>query len=314
MIKIAYFGTSLPSARVLETLANTEGFRVVAVVTQSAKPVGRDQTVQASPVKVTAEKLRIPVYEPASLKTDQSLVSSLQSLNIDLFIVFAYGLIIPQAILDIPSHGSINIHPSLLPKYRGPTPVQSALLNGETETGVSIMLLDAKMDHPPLPAQTKMKIEQADTTPTLTDKLITDAIPLLITTVNNWIAGNIKPTEQDHEAATICKMLSRDDGKIDWKKSADEIYNMYRAYTPWPGVWTLWGGKRMKLLKIKRLKDYKIEPGKIEVKEVKIDKIYVGTTTEAIEIVELQLEGKQALDAKTFINGYKNFTGAKLGT
>ncbi len=319
MIHIVYFGTSQPSAQVLETLATTEGFHVAAVITQPSKPVGRNLMVTPSPVKVTAERLEIKVLEPETLKNFDLNNEQLAINSIDLFLVFAYGLIIPQAILDIPTYGSINIHPSLLPKYRGPTPIQSALLNGETETGVSIMLLDAKMDHGPILAQTKMTIDPDDTTPVLTEKLLADATPLLLKIIPDYVDGKMKPTEQNHDAATICTMLSRDDGKIDWNKSAQEIYNMYRAFTPWPGIWTTWNGKRLKLLKIKKcdyrennltIQQFNNSSGKVIVLN---NKIIVRCYAGSIEIDELQLEGKKPMDAHTFINGYKNFDTVVLG-
>jgi len=305
-IALTYFGTSTFSATVLEALATNELFEVAAVVTQPGRPVGREQVVTDSPVKVAALKYGIPVFEPESLKN-----FGVQQLpKTDVAIVFAYGLIIPQAILDTPKHGTLNIHPSLLPLYRGPTPVQSALIKGETETGVSIMLLDAEMDHGPILDQITTSVAPHDTTATLTAKLVEQAIPLLIKLIPEWTQEKIVAREQDHTTTTYCKMLDRNDGKIDWSKPAKDIYNLYRGLTPWPGVWTTWGGKRLKLLNIK-LSDTKTEPGAVEVAS---GSIHIGTTKGSIEVTELQLEGKKAMTAQEFLNGYKNFNSETLGS
>lgn len=347
MLKILYFGTTEFSARVLEALATTQGFEVVGVVTQPDRPVGRAQKVVAPPVKITAERLGLPVWQPESLKfyrkpRESSLPApsvateggryfpstavegtrgedSLFLEQADIFVVFAYGLLIPKAILHLPSHGTINIHPSLLPKYRGPTPVQSAIINGEKETGVSIMLLDEEMDHGPILEQTKTAIDPDDSTETLTDKLITEATPLLLKTIPAWIDKKIAPRPQNHTEATYCKMLTRDDGRVDWSKSAPEIYNLYRGLTPWPGIWTTWEGKRLKLLKIRLVDDVQNNnetmkqlnnvSGKVTAYE---NKILVECGKNFIEATELQLEGKKAMSAKEFIRGYRNFDNAKL--
>ncbi len=313
MIKIVYFGTTEVSARVLHALASTQSFSVLAVVTQPGRPVGRKQEVQPSPVKVAAEKLGIPVFEPQSLKDfNVETVGAENFLPLqtaDVFVVYSYGLIIPQRILDIPKHGTINIHPSLLPKYRGPSPVQSALVNGETETGLSIMLLDAQMDHGPLLAQTKMKIDTDDTATTLMDKLMAEAIPLTTKVINQWIEKKISPIEQDHSAATICKMFTRDDGKIDWTTSAAEIYNRYRGLTPWPGIWTMWDGKRLKLL---RVAFSQTKGGASGIVSTNNNALLISCGSGSIEVQELQLEGKKPMSARDFLNGNKTFFGSKL--
>ena len=179
MITILYFGTNSASAKVLEAMARTRGFGISGVVTQPDRPIGREQKPTPSPVKIMAEKLRWPILCPENLKN-----FPLETLpKADIFVVYAYGLIIPQTILDRSPHGTLNIHPSLLPKYRGPTPIQSALINGETETGVSIMLLDAKMDHGPIFRKLPLAISPNDTAADLTEKLTALAIPALVSTL-----------------------------------------------------------------------------------------------------------------------------------
>lgn len=304
-ISITYFGTSDFSAQVLEALAQNVNFKLVAVVTQPGRPVGRNQTISDSPVKTMAAKYGLPIFEPDTLKNFD--INKLPAT--DLMVVYSYGLIIPQIILDLSQHGTLNIHPSILPKYRGPTPIQSALINGDTETGVSIMLLDAQMDHGPILEQIKAKIDPHDNTTSLTARLVNLAIPLLIKTIPLWVDKKITPHDQDHAAATYCRLFTRDDGKIDWSKTTPEIYNHYRGLTPWPGVWTTWNSKRLKLLSITP----SFESGKPGVVSVTDNRIFIGTNAGSIEVAELQLEGKKAMTAETFLNGYKNFKGAVLG-
>lgn len=323
MIKIVYFGTNEFSATVLQALATHQGFKVLAVITQPTRPAGRNQEPQPSPVKSMAEKLGLPVLEPETLKNFNvdtvGAENFLPLQSADVFIVYAYGLIIPQVILDLPKHGTLNIHPSLLPKYRGPTPIQSALINGKTETGVSIMKLDAQMDHGPIITQTKMAIEPNDTNLSLMKKLIDDAIPTILDILPKWVDGKIPAVQQNHDEATYCKMLSRDDGKVDWTKTSDQIYNLYRGLTPWPGIWTLWNGKRLKLLNIKKsskqenneaMKQFNNNPGIV----ITINnELLVACGTDFVGVEELQLEGKKPMTVKEFLNGYKNFVGSKLG-
>ncbi|MBI5729249.1 MAG: methionyl-tRNA formyltransferase [Candidatus Magasanikbacteria bacterium] len=305
MTSILYFGTSGASATVLEALARTQGFSISGVVTQPDRAVGRGQTVTPSPVKVAAEKLGLPVLCPENLKD-----FPLETLpSADIFVVYAYGLIIPQVILDCTPHGALNIHPSLLPKYRGPTPIQSTLMNGETETGTSIMLLDAKMDHGPIFKQMRLAIDQNDTTATLTEKLTTLAIPALVQVISDWTEKKIVPQAQDDAQATVCNILTRDDGEIDWEKTNTEIYNLYRGLMPWPGIWTTWNGKRLKLLSIT---PSPIRGGMMGGVFTQNNHLYVATADASIEITELQLEGRKPMSAKVFCNGYKKFSGSVL--
>lgn len=298
MIRIIYFGTPDFSATVLEALAKNNNFDIVAVVTQPARPVGRNQTITPSPVKVSALKLGLNILEPETLKdfSPEKLPSA------DIFVVYAYGLIIPKSILEIPRYGALNIHPSLLPKYRGPTPIQAALMNGDTTTGVSIMVLDEKMDHGPILECKTLDIDPEDTTITLTKKLVDLAIPMLIDLIPAWINKQITPKEQNHNEASYCKILSRDDGKIDWQKSAQNIYNLYRALTPWPGIWTIWENKRLKLLQIK-ITPYAIPAGKVHIEG---NHFFIGCKNNSIEVTELQLEGKKPMSSNIFLQGYKH--------
>lgn len=305
MINIVYFGTTDFSATVLGALARQSGFTISAVVTQPVRPAGRSQTPTPSPVKITAERLGLTIFEPESLK--QFSPSTLPT--VDLYVVFAYGLLIPKVILDLPTHGTLNIHPSLLPKYRGPTPVQTALINGDTETGVTIMALDTGMDSGPILHQIKVAIDDNDSMTTLTDKLTKNAIPILLDLIPKWVDKKITATPQDHSSATICKLLSRDDGKIDWGKTSNEIYNLYRGLAPWPGIWTTWETKRLKLLSVTPSPLRGGTQGGVFTND---SHLYVGTADGSIEILTLQLEGKKPMDGHTFINGNQNLVDAVL--
>ena len=319
MIKINFFGTHEFAKTILEALIKDSNFEVGTVFTMPDRPVGRKQVLQPSSVKLLAEEHGFKIEQPTSLK-EYAIPSASVSLNI----VCDYGIIVPKNILDNPKYGSINIHPSLLPLYRGATPLQSALVNGEKKTGITIMLMDEKMDRGPILAQKEYKIDVDDTYLELRNKLALEAQNLTILTCLDWVNGKIKPTTQDDSEATFCKEFNRVDGKIDWNKNAEDLYNQYRGMTPWPGVFTFLNGKRLKLIKLSlpkkilnqvqslpstRLGDDKV--GQIKIKEQKVF-VYCGDV-KLIEILELQLEGKKPLDAKTFLNGNKDFKNETLG-
>jgi methionyl-tRNA formyltransferase len=308
MVQLVYFGTTNFAAHVLKTLATAKGFSVLAVVTRPGKPTGRKQIIEESPVSMAAKELGLPVFDPDSLKdfTDERLAAA------DVFVVYAYGALIPQRILDLPKHGSINLHPSLLPKYRGPTPIQTAILNGDSETAMSFMLLDDKMDHGPILQQTNMPIGPDDTTETLTAKLVASATPELLELIPAWVEGKIKAVPQDGSKAVICKAFTRDDGKVDWNSPASHIYNQFRALTPWPGIWTTAAGVRLKLLNIKPFNgSHGLKSGGalLEGKQ-----LFIGTSSGEIEALQLQLEGGKPQTAPEFIIGNRNLNKQILGT
>ncbi len=302
--KIVFFGTHDFGAAMLQALINSKQYDIVAVVTQPDRPVGRSQELEKSPVKILAEKNNLHVFQPEPLKTFDFGLSTF-----DLGIVCQYGLIIPKKILDLPKFGTLNVHTSLLPKYRGASPIQTALMNGEKKTGVTIMLVDEKMDHGPILAQEKITIDPDDIAPSLSKRMAPVAGNLLLKTIPDYLSGKITPQPQDETEATFCKILTRDDGKIDFKKTADEIYNLYRGLTPWPGVWTKWDGKRLKLLSIAPSPSRKGTAGEVKVVD---NKIFISTADGSIQILELQLESRGAMDARTFLTGYKDIDGAVL--
>ncbi len=270
-MKIIFFGTPDFVAPILESLQNH--FEIVAVITAPDKKVGRKQILTPSPIKVRAEEHGIKVFQPESLK---SITEDIKELSADLFVVAAYGKIIPQAILDLPKHGAINIHPSLLPKYRGSTPIQTALKDGERHSGVSFILMDEQMDHGPLLQTIPFKFSDTDTSEWLLQSMFKQSAIVIPSVIGRYISGELKPEKQDDSAATYTKMLEKQDGYIDLKKQIDpQIFDqMVRAYYPWPNVWSIVAvnGKELRI---------KFLPEK-----------------------QIQVEGKQVVSLKDFLNGY----------
>lgn len=311
-ISIIFFGTHDFAASILQGLIDSGLFEIDLVITQPDQPVGRKQVLTPPPVKILAEKYNLKIDQPITLK---SYVLGLKSEDIryktyDIGVCCQYGLIIPQIILDTFKHGIINIHTSLLPKYRGASPIQTALINGETETGVTIMKMDAGMDTGAILAQKSLSIDPNDTYTTLSEKLAKTAILCLPDVLQDYVSGKIIPQAQDNTLTTYTKILSREDGKIDWSKSADDIYNQYRGLTPWPGVWTTTSETTSNLKINKRVKLLKILPSNLKFDIgywiLDIDKLYIGCKDGAIEVLELQMEGSKVMDAKSFVNGYMN--------
>jgi len=295
MTSLVYFGTHEFSTVILETLINSGEFEIKLVVTQPDRPVGRKKEMKASPIKILAQKHNLPIAQPDTLKN--FIIND----SVDFNIVCQYGLLIPKKIIESPKHGSINVHTSLLPKYRGASPIQSALINGEKETGTTIMLMDELLDHGPILSQEKITIYPDETYQTLSDRMSKISAKLLIDTLDAYLKKEITPRIQNHDEATFCKELSRDNGKIDWSKSATEIYNLYRGLTPWPGIWTQWKDKRLKLLAIKPSQEIH-EVGKIKASQ---GKLYFGCgSNSSIEVTLIQAEGKKVMNAKEFINGF----------
>ncbi len=301
--KITFFGTHEFAAYILQGLIDFPFFEVALVITQADQPVGRKQILTPPLTKVIAQKHKIPVLQPETLKNFDFPFK-----DFDLSVVIEYGRIIPERLLSVPKYKTINIHPSLLPLYRGPTPIQAALLHGDNKTAVTIMQMDATMDTGPILLQKEVAVDPDDTFTTLREKLMPLALDALIETIPAFIDGTIKPKAQNNTLASYCKLLTRDDGKIDWNQNTADIYNQYRALTPWPGIWTTLNDKRLKLLEIKPSTNH-LYPGKLS-----LDKkgIFIGTKDGAIEVMSLQLEGKSEMSAKIFVNGNKALDGSLL--
>jgi methionyl-tRNA formyltransferase len=302
MVRLVFFGTHEFAATILGGLLDNPLFEVCLVITQPDRPVGRKQELHPSPVKLLAQKYNIPIEQPAKL-TAYSL-----QLKANIGIVAQYGLLIPKHVLDSFPLGVINVHTSLLPKYRGASPIQSALINGETETGVTIMKMDVGLDTGPIILQKKTTIDPDETYTHIDKKLASLGTLALNEALPRYISGELVPVPQDSAQATVCKELTRDEGKIDWHKTASQIYNQYRGLTPWPGVWTVWQGKRLKILQLKP-NNLSIPSGQVRIEG---SKLFIGCNIGSLEITELQLEGKSALAAQAFITGNKKIDGAIL--
>jgi methionyl-tRNA formyltransferase len=294
-LSIIFFGTHEFAAIILAGIIADENYSVRAVVTQPDRPMGRKQIMTPSPVKILALENKLTIYQPETLKR-----FNLET-HADLYIVAQYGLLIPEEIISLPQFHTINVHTSLLPKYRGASPIQSALIHGETNTGVTIMVMDKGMDTGPLLSQRAIAIDSDDTYPILDKKLAYIGRDLLLETIPPYIQGSLKAIPQDESKATICSKFDRSSGLINWNKPATEIYNLYRGLFPWPGIWTRLNNVRVKLLTV-RPAIHTISPGHIQI----IDKkLFVGCSMGSLEVLELQVEGKNAQSAQSFIAGYE---------
>ena len=292
--RLIFFGTPLFGQVVLQKLLD-ENFNVVAIVTQPDRPVGRDQKLTPSPVKTLAKERKIKVFTPASKTELLATGSRLLALKPDLFVVASYGMIIPQEILELPEKGALNVHPSLLPKYRGASPIQAAILNGETETGVTIILMDEQMDHGPILAQEKIALDPAETTSTAMSKLAQFGSEILARAIPNYLNGKIAPQPQDHTQATYTKLVKKDDGKVNWQENNIQIERMARAYNPWPGVWTTVGEMAEQL--DRELKNQRHQNLRLKILQAHLDN---GT----LSLDSVQVEGKTPISFADFTKGY----------
>ncbi|TSC68762.1 MAG: methionyl-tRNA formyltransferase [Parcubacteria group bacterium Gr01-1014_66] len=302
--KILFFGTPEFAIPSLDTLVKS-GYKIVGVVTRPDEPAGRKQLLAPPPVKIRAQEYNIPVFQPEKLTSD---LWKAKIPPADIFIVAAYGKIIPPEVLQMPKFGALNIHPSLLPRWRGPSPIQSAILHGDTETGVTIMQLDAEMDHGPILSQESLAIPPDATYPTLHDILARRGAELLIRILPEYLAGKIIPLAQDHAKATFSKLLTKEDGRIDWSRPAEEIERMIRAYAPWPGAWTTMT-MRSKEMRV-RIDDARV------ISEMREDTVsgtifsssahplVITTGKKSLGIVRLTPEGKKTMDAASFLHGF----------
>lgn len=306
MNKIVYYGTGNFAATILELILESEKFQIIAVITQPDRPAGRNNKIKESPVKILAKERDIRIHQPEKLVN----IDIPELSQADLAVVAEYGLIIPQRFLDIPARGTVNLHASLLPKYRGASPIQSAILAGETETGVTFMRVDEKMDHGPIISMIVAPIGRDELFESLYKRLAHLAGELFIRDAEKFISLKIQPAEQSESTATYCKILGRDDGKIDFQKNAVEIYNRFRAFSHWPGVWAVHGGKRIKFGLIAVSDEKELPPGQILIRN---NEIFIGCGgNSSIEVNEIQLEGKKMLSTAEFLRGGRNFASARF--
>lgn len=296
----------------LEALINN-GYQVVAVYTQPDKRAGRGQQIISSPVKQLALSQGLDVVQIEKFKV-AGTVEKLAALAPELIVVAAFGLLLPPEVLNLPKLGCLNVHPSLLSWHRGASPVAAAILQGDEKTGVTIMLLDAGMDTGPILNQREVPISDEDTTGSLGVKLSQVGARLLIETLPLWIEGRIKPRPQDDGAASYSKMIKKEDGEIDWRLSAQELWRRVRAFDPWPGCYARWRDKRLKLVKVLPLYGEKSdEPGKvIALSPPAPVTVGVQTGDGVLGLMRIQLEGKRELSAEEFMRGQRDFIGSRL--
>jgi methionyl-tRNA formyltransferase len=308
-LNLVFCGTPHFAVPTLERLVET-GFHVQLVVTQPDRPKGRGLELVFSPVKQCALKLELPVNQPEGIKNNDAFRAQLAALKPDAIIVVGYGRIIPQWMLDLPPLGNINLHASLLPKYRGAAPIQWAIARGETVTGVTTMKIDAGLDTGDILLQQQISIASNDTAETLAPKLAAEGANLTVETLCGLQAGGVHPRQQDQAKATLAPILKKEDGLIDFSRSATEILNRMRGFQPWPGAYSKFRGKNLQLRKAAALD----RPLPFSELKVEGDRLFVGCGGTAIELVEVQLEGKKRSSAADFIRGYRPLSGEKLGT
>ncbi len=288
---------------------------VALVLTQPDKPAGRGKKIASSSVKKLAQKLGVRVLSPESLKRDPEAVGALEKLGADVFVVVAYGKLLPAGVLNIPGLGVVNVHPSLLPRYRGPSPMQWAILDGETRSGVSIMLLDEGMDTGPILAREEIVLDAQETYASLEVKSADVGSRLLIETLKRYARGKIVPEAQDPRDATSTRLLEREDGHADWSLSMNVLERKLRAFSVWPGLWSIWrrtDGTQMRLKFSKALPAAvfdDVAPGTARIVQ---DRLFVKAADGSLEILELQPEGKPIMSARAFIAGHRDIHGANL--
>lgn len=308
-MKTVFMGTPGFSLPVLEVLAEL-GLPIVAVYTKPDRPKGRGLRMEMSPVKQWAEARGFPVLQPSSLRKREAQ-EEFAGLRPDVVVVAGYGRILPKEVLVVPAKGFVNIHPSMLPLYRGTSPVVAALLDGAEATGVSLMLLDEGMDTGPLLARRAESILAEDTAESLTGRLFQKGADLLRETLPRWLNGEIAPVPQDDSQATVTRMIRREDGEADWTLPAEALERRVRAYTPWPGLYTYWGGKQIKILSA-TVVPCEGEPGLVVPLGQEDTPIGVGTGHQVLGLQRVLLEGKRAVSAGEFAQGYRDFVGSRL--
>jgi methionyl-tRNA formyltransferase len=298
---LVFCGTPQFAVPTLEKLAEA-GFNVRLVLTQPDRPKGRGLGLVASPVKQTALRLGLPVYQPEKIKQNEELQSRLEEIAPAAIIVVGYGRIIPGWMLQLPKHGNINLHASLLPKYRGAAPIQWAIANGESVTGVTTMRIDEGLDTGDILLQKELAILDEDTAETLSPRLAAIGAELMIETLRGLAEGTISPQPQKNDLSTLAPILKKEDGKIDFSRSAQEIYNRLRGFQPWPGAFTTFRGKTLNVTAAKQSSEV-VPRAQLSVKD---NRLFVGCgNATALELLEVQPEGKKRISARDFIHGYR---------
>jgi methionyl-tRNA formyltransferase len=294
----------------LEALASA-GHEIALVVTQPDRPKGRGMELALSPVKQKALELGLPIAQPEKIRNNAEFRTQLESLAPECIAIVGYGRIVPRWMLDLPHHGNINLHASLLPKYRGAAPIQWAIACGETVTGNTTMRIDEGLDTGDILLTREIAIDPADTSVTLAPRLAAMGAELLVETLAGLATGTVQAHPQDHAHATLAPILTREDGRVDFSRDAQTTCNRHRGFQPWPGAFTTFRGKQLTLHALSATGGGALEAGELKVES---DQLLAGCGEgSAIAITELQLEGKRRMSSREFINGYQPKTGERLG-
>ena len=306
---LVFCGTPAFAVPTLEKLVDA-GFTMNLVVTQPDKPRGRGMQVTWSPVKHRALELGLPILQPDKIKSNDEFRTRLSALKPQAIIVVGYGRLIPQWMIDLPPLGNLNLHASLLPKYRGAAPIQWVIANGETQTGVTTMRIDAGLDTGDILLQKEISIAPSDTAETLAPRLAAVGADLMVETLRGLQARTIHPRPQDHAKATMAPILKKEDGQIDFRRPAAEILNRLRGFQPWPGAFATFRGKNLQVRNAVSLQRA-LPVGELL---VEADRLFVGCGTGTVlELLEVQAEGKKRMPARDFVHGYRPSTGERLG-
>src|ERR1700674_442440 len=312
---LIFCGTPRFAVPTLEKLVEA-GHSVPLAVTQPDRPRGRGMDVAVSPVKNASTRLGIRVLQPSTIKNNDEFRDQLAAITPDAIIVVGYGRIIPQWMIDLPRLGNLNLHASLLPKYRGAAPTQWAIANGESVTGVTTMRIDAGLDTGDILMQREVPIGGEDTAETLGPNLATIGAELMVETLRGLETGQVRPTPQDHAQATLAPILNKEDGRMDFSRSATHLFNRLRGFQPWPGAFATFKGKTLQVHRAQpRQHAAKLTPGEVAVEGTRL---LVGCGRDkdndtALELMEIQVEGKRRMTAQEFINGYRPKSGDHLG-
>lgn len=302
-MRIVFMGTPDFSVPTLEALVASE-HEVVGVVTQPDKPKGRGKEIHMSPVKECALQHNIPVYQPVRAR-DEAFVDEMRALKPDVMVVIAFGQILPKSLLELPKYGCVNIHASLLPKYRGAAPIQWAVINGDEETGITTMMMDVEMDTGDMLEKNVVKLDPEETGGSLFGRLSLLGGDLILSTLSKLEKGEITPVPQDHEKATYVKKISKSMGDIDWTMDAVSIERLVRGLNPWPSAFTRWNGKMLKIWEAKVLPDpdEKLPCGSVI--SASDEGLKIQTGAGVLCVTSLQLEGKKRMDTAAFLRGYQ---------
>ena len=317
-MRLVFMGTPDYVIPVLAALAAAPGGAVVGVYTPPDRPRGRGQAMEPTPVKTAALEMGLTVFQPPSFRSAGAR-QELGALRPDVIVVAAYGKLLPPDVLDLPPYGCLNLHPSLLPRYRGPSPVATAILEGVATTGVTLMQLDEGMDTGPILARQERPLYGDETAATLTADLFSMGAQLLLDNLEGWTAGRLPAQPQDEAQATITRKLERADGWADWSLSAAELERRRRAFTPWPGLTAHWQGKSLRLLDVAALDgaawDFDLPaaaPGQVVALPTGEAPVAIGASPGLLALKRVQLEGRRATAAAEFLRGYPDFMGSWL--